>query len=346
MFKNNKPVVGLGKAGLLPPRKRNGHGPSTNTSYGTQDINAPHQKHKSRSVITDSLVMGCTALCPAGHQRWDPNPLNPSPTINHAASSGITGAPKESEIITIGSPDYNGDDEGVGAVSAEPRVEIEESTSPQKTAAGTNDQPSGSHRRNNTDAGIDITTETVDEGVIHELSDAKPNPQKQNGLGTSRASRRAKRGTEGAEEEKRQKKRVKRTTKRTINTSKNALPKISQLIGHEVQVPGSVFFVQHPEYYIGHIKRRDPQHRNAVEVKFRDDKLTYWFPIKDVAKWMPEMAPLEPPMLPHGGSVQALHGLKEEERKNRIFDEELAAQALTDISARGGKISATVSRNL
>jgi len=364
----NKPVLGLGKDVLpLPHRKSSGAGTSTSTSHGTHDFNAPHQEQNPQSVVTDSHGKGAP---PPSLPATVPNsnPLFLHRNINHAAASGITGAPKESEIITIGSPDDN-EEEGVGAASAEPLLAIEE-TSLQNTVSGINDEPSGSRRRNRTDARGYTTAEVVDEGALSSLLEAQPAPLKNSGGRTTRTTRRAKRGEESEEAEKRPKKRVRKTATTTKNTSKTSLlPKNSELIGHEVEVPGSVFFVTHPEYFIGYIKRRDPQRRNAVEVTFRDDPSVYWFPIKDVAEWMedqkhrdqeefmmeegkqeeegkfPAMTPLEPPMLPYGSNAKAWNGLNEVERKNSIFDEELAAQALTDMSVSGGKISVTVSRS-
>jgi hypothetical protein len=374
-----KPVKGLGKAGLLPPRRSNGTGPSTtNTSHGTQDVNAPR---RAVSVVTDSQAQ---ALHPRpannaanannnnGTATGTPtNNINPfhhlRRNVNHTAFSGVTGAPKESEIITIGSPNYK-DDEGIGAASAEPLVEIEETTSLDKTAAPTTgggtdtekqqQRPVRSSRRKRKDDELDTLPEEEEE---KEKLPLPPPPSR----------KRAKRETQ--------------TTQKTPSTAtgksnkpqkpQKQQPKIAELIGQVVKVPGSVFFVQQPEYYIGDIKRRDSQRRNAVEVIFRDDNSTYWFPVKDVVKWLEEErqreqveiimeeeekeeeeeAPaaaagvFEPPTQPHEDSVQDLNDMHEMARKNSMQDEELAAQALTSISASGEKVkksSATVSRSI
>jgi hypothetical protein len=374
MFKS-KPVLGLGKAGLLPARRSTGTtGPSKNTAPGTDDVNAPFQEQRERSIVTDSHFPHPGPSANANNH-YNLSPHNLRRNINHAAASVVIGAAKESEIITIGSPQYQDKDEGIGAASAEPLLDIEE-TSLEKTAAGplTKQQPSGLYRRRTRENGDITTIDNVEEDDNELDKEASLQTRRIGGGRTKRSTAPATRDNNGEEEilDERERKRIKNTSTTTTKRTKAAGTKISELIGQVVHVPGSVFFVDHPEYYIGDIKRKDSRRRNAVEVRFRDDNSTYWFPVKDVVNWIEEKRAREQvkvileeeegdvqkeapatagaflennqTVLPHSGSVKDLNEI---DRKASMYDEELAAQALTDISAGagGGGLSATVSRS-
>lgn len=148
-------------------------------------------------------------------------------------------------------------------------------------------------------------------------------------------------------------KRARRAKSRSSSTTPTEV--LSDLIGQVVEVPGAIFYVKTPGvFYIGDIIKPEAKHKNAVEVVFRDDESRYWFPAKDVRKWLKEQREREadlarctteppnvlPTVLPAyddgvpapseapeaAAAAPAVGGVDLEE-------ERLAAQALTDISA-------------
>ena len=135
---------------------------------------------------------------------------------------------------------------------------------------------------------------------------------------------------------------------------------ISDLLRQRVEVPGPVFHVHTPGYYfIGDVKRRDPQRATAVEVVFRDDQSLYWFPISDVRGWLKAQREREQNLQLDDDDEeeeeveQVSSSPRQEEsvkRKSLLLQkdaqlgveeetaEEMAAQALTEISG-GSKMS-------
>ena len=153
-------------------------------------------------------------------------------------------------------------------------------------------------------------------------------------------------------------KRAKKTKTRRSSGNKAATVDVdlSDILGQAVEVPGAIFYVTTPGvFYIGDVIKPEPKHRNAVEVVFQDDGSRYWFPAKDVRKWLMEQREREDDfarctsndivdeMLTQevdneetGPGYQwpaAFYGEAPASVVPELEQERLAAQALTDISA-------------
>jgi hypothetical protein len=62
------------------------------------------------------------------------------------------------------------------------------------------------------------------------------------------------------------------------------------LLGLLVHVPAKVFKMDIPGYYYnGVVTKLEEKRDDAVEVIFEDDSVKYWFPVKDVRRWIREM---------------------------------------------------------
>lgn len=251
MLKSAKPVRGLGKAGLLPSRRKAADSPKA-SQEGPAAAAIAHNPNPN-FVPSSSWVLP-----------------QAQPAISQEGTTGYDGATRAAN--------YRRE-----TIPAEASLAVAPPASTSQSAGGMAMAPSTA---TGTAHAPHKNSENEAQGQLL-LASRMPSNQ----LGSNQARRKRKSTAIAPQSDEATPGNKAKRAKRSKGRSSSVTPveDLLDVIGKVVEVPGSIFYVKTPGvFYIGDIIKPEAKHKNAVEVRFRDDGSTYWFPAKDVRKWLRE----------------------------------------------------------